>query len=316
MTGVLPQLSGLPVVNDGGLETDLIYHHGFDLPDFAAFPLVDDDHGQEVLLRYYGEYVAIAARAGAALQLDTATWRASPDWGQRLGYTTSELRRVNRDAVALIDRLRNEAGFDAFMISGCLGPRGDGYVAGDVVDPDDAAAYHELQIEAFAAAGADLVTVLTLTGTGEAVGIVRAARAAGLPVAISFTVEPDGRLPDGTPLRAAVRAVDAEGGPEYFMVNCAHPRHIAPGIAGDDDDDDDDDGDWRQRIRGLRVNASARTHAELDAATELDEGNPVELASAQDALRPRLPNLSLVGGCCGTDARHVAAMWAAMWEQP
>jgi homocysteine S-methyltransferase len=302
MSAVLPQLSGLPVVNDGGLETDLVYHHGVDLPDFAAFPLVDDERGRERLRQYYGEYVEIAKRAGTALQLDTPTWRASPDWGARLGYSVSELTRVNREAVELIDRLRNESGLDSFLISGCLGPRGDGYVAGDVVDPDVAAAYHAPQIEAFAEAGADLVTVLTLTGTGEAVGIVRAARAAGIPVAVSFTVETDGRLPDGTPLPAAVSAVDAEGGPDYFMVNCAHPNHIAPGL--------DDDGEWQLRIRGLRANASTRSHAELDAATELDEGDPLELARAHDALRPRLPNLTLVGGCCGTDARHVAAMWA------
>jgi len=302
MSRTLPQLSGLPVVNDGGLETDLVYHHGVDLPDFAAFPLVDDERGRERLRQYYGEYVEIAKRAGTALQLDTPTWRASPDWGARLGYSVSELTRVNREAVELIDRLRNESGLDSFLISGCLGPRGDGYVAGDVVDPDVAAAYHAPQIEAFAEAGADLVTVLTLTGTGEAVGIVRAARAAGIPVAVSFTVETDGRLPDGTPLPAAVSAVDAEGGPDYFMVNCAHPNHIAPGLY--------DDGEWQLRIRGLRANASTRSHAELDAATELDEGDPLELARAHDALRPRLPNLTLVGGCCGTDARHVAAMWA------
>jgi S-methylmethionine-dependent homocysteine/selenocysteine methylase len=288
------------MVTDGGLETDLIYHHDADLPDFAAFPLVDDDRGRKLLLHYYGAYVEVARRAGAGLQLETPTWRASRDWGQRLGYSTADLRRVNRDAVAILGRLRDRAGLDPLLVSGNLGPRGDGYVAGEEVDPDEAADYHSLQIEAFAEAGADLVTVLTLTGTGEAVGIVRAARAAGLPVAVSFTVETDGRLPDGTPLAAAVTAVDAEAAPDYFMVNCAHPSHIAPGLAG---------GDWRSRIVGLRANASAQSHEELDAATELDEGDPVELARAQDALRPQLPNLALVGGCCGTDARHVAAMW-------
>jgi S-methylmethionine-dependent homocysteine/selenocysteine methylase len=302
MSNALPQLSGLPVVNDGGLETDLVYHHGVDLPHFAAFPLVDDERGRDQLVQYYGDYVDVARTAGVALQLDTPTWRANPDWGERLGYRVDELRRVNRDAVGLVDRLRDDAGLDAFLVSGCIGPRGDGYVAGRVVDPDDAAAYHTPQIEAFAEAGADLVTVLTLTGTGEAVGIVRAARAAGIPVAVSFTVETDGRLPDGTPLGAAVSAVDAEGGPDYFMVNCAHPSHIAPALA--------DDGDWRLRIRGVRANASTRSHAELDAATELDEGDPLELARAHDVLRARLPNLALIGGCCGTDSRHVAAMWA------
>lgn len=297
----LPQLAGRPVVTDGGLETDLIFHHDVDLPDFAAFPLVDDDRGRDLLRRYYGEYIAIAARAGAAVQLETPTWRASADWGDRLGYPPAALRQVNRDAVALLTRLRDDSKRDTVLISGNLGPRGDGYVAGEAIDPDAAEAYHSPQIEALAEGGVDLITVLTLTGTGEAIGIVRAARSIGVPVAVSFTVETDGRLPDGTRLATAVSEVDAKGGPDYFMINCAHPTHIAPALA--------DPGDWRSRIVGIRANASMMSHAELDEATELDDGNPAELASAQDALRARLPNLALVGGCCGTDARHVAAMW-------
>lgn len=298
----LPQLTGSPVVTDGGLETDLIYHHGVELPDFAAFVLVDDEQGRDLLLRYYQDYIAIARGAGTAVQLETPTWRASQDWGDRLGYTAADLRRVNRDAVALLAGLRDGAGIESFLVSGCVGPQGDGYVAGEVVDPDEAAAYHTAQIEAFADAGADLVTALTLTGAGEAIGIVRAARSTGIPVSVSFTVEQDGRLPDGSPLSSAIAEVDEAGGPDYFMLNCAHPTHMAPAFA--------DPGDWRSRIVGLRANASASSHAELDAATELDEGDPAELRTAQDGLRQQLPNLAVVGGCCGTDARHVAAMWS------
>jgi S-methylmethionine-dependent homocysteine/selenocysteine methylase len=297
----LPQLSGQPVVTDGGLETDLIYHHGVDLPDFAAFPLVDDAGGRELLRAYYRGYVDIAAKAGTALQLDTPTWRANTDWAARLGYDSAAVRRVNGDAVALLDEVRNGAGLDSFLISGCIGPRGDGYVAGDVVDPDTAAAYHAPQIEAFAEAGADVVTALTLTGAGEAIGVVRASRAVGIPVAVSFTVEQDGTLPDGSLLAAAIAEVDADGSPDYFMVNCAHPTHIAAGLTGG--------GEWRSRILGVRANASTNSHEELDAATELDEGDPAELAASLEALRSLLPKLTVVGGCCGTDARHVAAMW-------
>jgi homocysteine S-methyltransferase len=301
-TSRLPQLSGAPVVTDGGLETDLIYHHGVDLPDLAAFQLVEDEKGEALLVDYYRAYVEIARQARAAVQLETPTWRASADWGERIGYSPADLHRANMKAVALLERLREESGVEDFVVSGQLGPRGDGYVAGEALTTDEAAAYHAPQIDALAEGGADLITALTMTGTGEPTGIVRAARAAGLPVAISFTVETDGRLPDGTPLADAVRAVDAQEAPDYFMVNCAHPEHIAPGLA--------EDGDWRSRIRGLRVNASNRSHEELDAMTELDEGDPVELTRAQDRLRPMLPNLTLVGGCCGTDSRHVAAMWA------
>jgi S-methylmethionine-dependent homocysteine/selenocysteine methylase len=297
----LPQLGGRSVVTDGGLETDLIYHHGVELPDFAAFVLVDDERGRDLLRSYYDGYIDVARRAGTAVQLETPTWRASSDWGERLGYAAADLARVNRESVALLREQRDRAGLDNFLISGNLGPRGDGYVAGEVIEPDAAEAYHAPQTEALAGAGADLITVLTLTGTGEAIGVTRAARSAGLPVAVSFTVEVDGRLPDGTPLATAVAEVDAEGGPDYFMVNCAHPTHIAAGLT--------EDGEWRSRIVGLRANASTMSHEELDAATELDEGDPVALRTAQDALRSQLPNLALVGGCCGTDARHVAAMW-------
>jgi len=302
-TAALPQLARQPVVADGGLETDLIYHHGVDLPDFAAFPLVDDDKGSAILETYYRQYVDIARRAGLALQLDTATWRASSDWGDRLGYSAADLRRANIRAVELVDRVRRDSGLDPFLVCGSIGPKGDGYVAGEVLAPDVAQAYHAPQVVAFAEGGADIVTAVTMTAPGEAVGIVRAARAAGLPVAVSFTVEVDGRLPDGTTLADAVRQVDAEASPDYFMVNCAHPQHIAAGL--------ETGGEWRERIVGLRVNASTMSHAELDEATELDEGDPVGLARDQDRLRPLLPNLSLLGGCCGTDARHVAAMWSA-----
>lgn len=300
-TPELPQTTGRPVVTDGGLETDLIFHHGVDLPDFASFVLLDDERGRELLTRYFADYVDIAKRAGAAVQLETPTWRASADWGARLGYSAGDLARINGDAVGLLAQMRDVAGLDDFLVSGNLGPRGDGYVPGETMEPDVAADYHRPQIEALAEAGADLITVLTMTTVAESIGIVRAARPTGLPVAVAFTVETDGRLPDGTLLAEAVAAVDAEEPPDYFMVNCAHPTHVAAGLA--------EPGDWKERIMGMRANASTMSHAELDEATELDDGDPAQLATAQDALRVNLPNLNLVGGCCGTDARHVAAMW-------
>ncbi|HEY8547791.1 MAG TPA: homocysteine S-methyltransferase family protein, partial [Acidimicrobiales bacterium] len=251
----LPQLAGRPVVTDGGLETDLIYHHGADLPEFAAFVLMDDDKGRDLLTQYFEGYIEIARKAGAAIQLETPTWRANGDWGAKVGYSPADLDRINRESVAFLDRLRDGAGLDTFLVSGNIGPRGDGYVADGPVDPDEAAAYHTPQIESFAAAGADLVTALTLTGTGEAIGISRAARAAGLPVAISFTVERDGTLPDGTALATAIAEVDAEARPDYFMVNCAHPTHFEHVL--------DAGAPWVARLRGLRANASALSHAEL-----------------------------------------------------
>jgi S-methylmethionine-dependent homocysteine/selenocysteine methylase len=296
-----PLLSRGPFVTDGGLETDLIFHHGADLPEFAAFPLVDDEAGRDLLRRYYDGYADVARKAGRALLLETPTWRANPDWAARVGYDLASLDRVNRASVDLI-REQQDAYSDLsdVLLVGAMGPRGDGYVAGDTPDPDEAADYHSHQIGSLAAAGVDLVSAVTLTSPQEAVGVVRAARDADVPVAVSFTVETDGRLPDGTTLRAAVEAVDADGGPDWFLVNCAHPTHIAPAFDG---------GVWQERIAGVRPNASTMTHAELDEMEELDEGDLGLLTSSLDALRVQLPSLAIVGGCCGTDARHVAALW-------
>ncbi len=237
--------------------------------------------GPRLLRDYYAAYVDIARRTETALQLETPTWRASAAWGAGLGYSAEDLDRINRGAVQLLQRIREESGLATFVISGNLGPRGDGYVADLALTADDAADYHSAQVTALAGAGADVITALTLSSAGEAIGVVRAARSVGLPVAVSFTVETDGLLPDGTTLADSVREVDAQASPDYFMVNCAHPDHIAPALT--------EEGAWRSRIHGLRVNASELSHEELDAMTELDEGDPVALAGAQDRLRPLLP---------------------------
>ena len=305
----LPQLDGRPMVTDGGMETDLIFHHGVDLPLFAAFPLVDSPSGRSLLTAYYDEYAAIARRAGAGLMLESATWRASGDWGDRLGYSPADLARVNRDAISMLAELRERYrdGLADVVISGMVGPRGDGYQPVEEPGPDEAAGYHAAQVEALAAAGADIVSAYTLTSIGEAIGIVRAASSAtsagsaGVPVAISFTVETDGRLPGGESLAEAITRVDAAASPAYFQVNCAHPVHVAAALA--------EPGSWRERIYGVRYNASTRSHAELDEAADLDEGDIGLLADRHRQLAAGLPALAIVGGCCGTDARHVEALW-------
>ena len=291
-------------VTDGGLETDLIFHRGIDLPDFASFPLLDHAEGRAVLEDYYRGYVAVAARAGAGLLLETPTWRANTDWGARLGYDAEALRRINRDAVTHLRSLAGEVADDVadVRVVGVVGPRGDGYVAGDLA-ADDYADYHRPQLAAFAEAGADLATAYTLTTVAEATGVVRAALDVGLPVAVSFTVETDGRLPGGTALGEAVEALDAAtgAGAVHLLVNCAHPDHVAPGV--------DATAPWAQRIAGLRVNSSRQSHAELDDAEELDEGDLSDLVRTTRGLAAALPDVRIVGGCCGTDSRHVAAMW-------
>jgi S-methylmethionine-dependent homocysteine/selenocysteine methylase len=304
----LPQLIGDRLfVTDGGLETDLIFHGGIDMPYFAAFPLLENPVHLARLRQYYDDYLAIARNLDAGLVIETPTWRANPDWAEKLGYTPEALDAANRAAVDFAEEVRTAAVADGVpaVVSGCIGPRGDGYDPSDAMTPEEAERYHAVQIGSFAATTAEQVTALTMTNANEAIGIVRAAAKAGIPAAISFTVETDGLLPTGQLLRSAVEQVDAatDGGAAYFMVNCAHPSHFDGAI--------ESDGAWLQRLRGLRANASTRSHAELDEATELDEGDPADLAARHTALRDRLPAVTVLGGCCGTDARHVAAVCAA-----
>lgn len=289
-----------PFVTDGGLETDLLFHHGFDLPEFAAFPLLEDQAGRTVLDAYYDQYAAVARAAGVGLLLETPTWRANPDWAAKIGYGPAALERANREAVTFARGAQQRAGVDRSLVVGVHGPRGDGYVACPRPDADEAAEYHATQARAFAAEGVDLVHAMTITTPEEGIGVVRAARSTGLSVAVSFTVETDGRLPDGTTLRAAVERLDAEASPDWFGINCAHPTHVARAFDG---------GIWQERIAGLRPNASTLTHEELDTMEELDEGDLELLVSSFEQVRPQLPNLAVVGGCCGTDARHVASLW-------
>jgi len=298
----LPQLHhDRPFVTDGGLETTLVFHEGIDLPDFAAFPLLDTDAGRAALARYHAPYLDLAERTGTGIVLDTATWRASLDWGARLGYDADELAAVNRRGVDLIRELAGDRAHVPAVLNGVLGPRGDGYVVDTSMSASEAASYHSLQARAFAEAGVDMVTAVTMTYVEEAIGIAQAAIAVDLPVAISFTVETDGRLPSGQDLRDAVEAVDAatDSAVAYFMVNCAHPTHFAHVL---------DEGDWLARIRGIRANASAASHAELDEAEELDRGDVGDLASRYADLRRVLPHLAVVGGCCGTDHEHIGAI--------
>jgi homocysteine S-methyltransferase len=294
----LPQLAGDVLITDGGMETTLIFHDGLGLPHFASFVLLEDEEGREKLRGYFRPYIEIARERGVGILLDTPTWRANPDWGDRLGYSAEALADVNRRGVALLEELRAESSA-LIVISGCIGPRGDGYQAEERMTADEAERYHSAQLTTFAGTAADLISALTITYADEAIGIVRAAEQAGMPVVISFTVETDGRLPSGESLREAVQAVDDATGAAaaYFMINCAHPTHFAHVLEGS--------GGWLDRIRGVRANASTKSHAELDGSTELDAGDPEDLARRYAELRTQLPHLNVVGGCCGTDHRHI-----------
>ncbi len=303
----LPQLNGRTFLTDAGLETWLIFKHGTNLREFASFETVRSDAGRQALVAYFMPFIALGEERDMGVILESPTWRASPEWGARLGYSASDIVEINREAIELLTEMRDRAKVSVpVVVSGNIGPRGDGYVAGEVMTPEDAEAYHAVQVGAFATSKADMVSAITMTNPNEAIGISRAAAKAGLPCVIGFTVETDGRLPDGTALGEAIETVDAATvtPPVYYMVNCAHPDHFSDKLCGNTA--------WLSRIQSVRANASRMSHAELDEAEELDEGDARELAGLYVELKQLLPNLNVVGGCCGTDHRHVEEITAAI----
>ena len=306
----LPQLKGGTFITDGGMETTMIFQEGIALPHFAAFILLASEDGRQRMWNYYRRYLDIARRHGTGFVLDTATWRANPDWGQKLGYTAEALKAANEEAVDLLVGLRSayERPEQPIVISGAIGPRGDGYKAGSM-DAAEAEDYHTFQIAAFAGTEADMVTAFTLTNIDEAIGVARAAQSLGMPCAISFTLETDGRLVTGRSIQDAIETTDAAtgGAPAYYMINCAHPSHFEGAL--------DPDSAWVKRISGIRANASTMSHEQLDNSETLDAGDPADLGRRYRKLLGRMPAVRVLGGCCGTDHRHVAAICEACLPQ-
>jgi len=289
-------------IGDGGLETTLIFEGGFDLPCFASYPLLRDNDGIEALRRYYLSYLEIAQDQGVGFTFDTPTWRANADWGRQLGDSPASLAAVNREAVAFAAEIREgeERAETPIAICGTIGPQGDAYDPAETMSAEAAERYHAPQVETFAETAADMVSAYTLCYAEEAIGIVRAAVASTTPVMISFTLETDGKLPSGQALGEAIEQVDTEtdGAAAYFMVNCAHPTHFAGVIERDEP--------WLGRLGGIRANASRMSHAELDESETLDAGDPQEFGELFVDVRRAAPTISILGGCCGTDSRHIA----------
>jgi S-methylmethionine-dependent homocysteine/selenocysteine methylase len=297
----LPQLADRVFLTDTGIETTLIFRDGYDLPHFAAVTLLRDEAGCQHLDRYFLDHADVAAQSGTGFILESATWRASPDWGSLLGYGDSTLAEANRLAIERLIDLRSRLDMDV-VVSGCIGPRADGHDGTAPMTAQQARDYHAEQVQTFAGTDADMVHAMTITYPDEAVGLVLAAQEAQIPVAISFTVETDGALPDGTGLGEAIERVDSETGgtAAYYAINCAHPTHFAHVL--------NPDAAWTQRLRGIRANASRLSHAELDESDSLDSGDPAELGAQYADLRTTCPNITILGGCCGTDVRHLRAI--------
>lgn len=299
----LPQLNGKICITDGGLETTLCFQQNIDLPEFAAFVMLENGEGINTLRDYFRSYIKIALDKEVGFVLESPTWRANPDWATKIGYSLERLDELNQLSITMLSELReaHETSHSPFVISGCVGPRDDGYNPSDYMNAEEAQKYHQRQIGVFSDAGVDMVTAITMTYPEEAIGIVKAAQACNVPAAISFTVETDGRLPNGESLASAVNGVDKETnqGAAYYMVNCAHPSHFHQELRSGED--------WVSRVMGIRANASKLSHAELDEAEVLDDGDPEEFAQDYFKLTKVLPHLKVLGGCCGTDQRHIQA---------
>lgn len=295
------QLKERIFLTDGGLETTLVFEHGFNLPEFASFTLLKEKRGRKAMYDYYLPYIDLAKQNQFGFILEGSTWRASKDWGEKLGYNTRDLEKANLDGIELLAKLRktHENDTTPMLISGCIGPRGDGYRPAAKMNPWEAQQYHTTQIQTLSTTEADLVSAFTINYAEEAIGITRAAQQFDIPVVISFTLETDGRLPSGQPLGAAIEEVDqkTQNGPAYYMINCAHPSHFKHVLLTN--------AAWKERIHAIRANASCKSHAELDESNELDSGNPAELGRDYIDLIELLPNLTVFGGCCGTDIRHL-----------
>jgi len=286
---------------DAGLETAMIFHEGFELPQFASFILLDSPDGRVALERWFDGFVALARAGGTGFVLDTVTWRANMGWAEALGLDEDALRALNARAVHFAKDLRerHETADLPIVLNGVVGPSGDGYRVSQAHSAKAAEAIHGPQVEALARAGVDLITAVTMNYAAEAIGVARAAAGTGTPHVVSFTVETDGNLPSGQSLHDAIAEVEAETSRSalFYMVNCAHPTHFADKL----------DGPLRARIGGVRANASRLSHAELDEATELDDGDPSEFGELYSDFPRLLPNLRIIGGCCGSDHRHVGA---------
>ena len=298
MARALPHQSDTPFMVYAGTGTDLIFNRGIDLPGFASFPLLEDPETRAVLAGQMQSLMDLSGDMNLGCILDAPTWMANLDRAAHLDYSAERLVEVNRDGVALMEEVRQASGRDNVLVSACIGPRFDPYADIPPMSPEHARTYHDAQMRALKDTSVDLVTAYTFNRVNEAVGCVQAAQDHDLPIIMSFVVETDGCLADGTSLDDAMSEVDrqTDQGPVFYMVNCAHPNHFSGVLHG------------QGRLKGVVVNASKCSHAELDEADELDEGDAEELGADVAEIVRRNPDITIFGGCCGTDMRHLRSM--------
>jgi homocysteine S-methyltransferase len=301
MTRFPPQENDVIYLAEGGQETEIMYRHGHDLPEFAMYPLLENPEAVADLKQMYARVLDIAAECGFAAMICGLDYRASPDWGEKLGYSRSGLAEALEASIAFLRDVAEpyQGQIDRILIGGSIGPRGDAYSLNRTITADEAEDYHGFQLEVLQRVGVDFASAMTFNNVAEAIGVSRAAARVGLPLSMGFVLDNNHRLKSGASLREAVEAVDAEAGnakPDFYGINCSHPLEFEPAL---------ESGDWILRLRSLRPNASARDKMDLCKIGHLEEGDPVDLGHRMGALAKRLPHVDIFGGCCGTWDKHL-----------
>jgi homocysteine S-methyltransferase len=296
------QQPGLNYLTEGGQETEIMYKYGYELPSFALFPLLDNPGAVTELRGMYGRYLDTAARHGFGVVIGALDYRASPDWGSLLGYSSEQLAEMQMRSISFLREVAQpyQARVPALLYAGIVGPRGDAYETNQTITADEAEEYHGAQLATLARAGVDLVEAMTFTSVPEMVGLSRAASLAGLPLSISFTLDNSTRqLPSGPTLKDAIETIDAQTGddrPAFYGINCSHPLEFMPAI---------EPGPWFERVRCLRPNAAMMDKISLCTLGHLESGDPVELGELMGGLARQYPHIDMWGGCCGTWETHL-----------
>ena len=303
----LPRVDGTYYLTEGGIETEIMYKYGFELPHFAMFPLLDNPEALTAMKGIWQRSLRAAADNGFNAIMNGVDYRASPDWGALLGYTPDGLASMQMRAIDFLrDVARDfEQDIDTIIISGTIGPRGDAYSRNETITADVAEEYHSVQLATLKKAGVDMAWAMTFNNIPEAVGTIRAAENTGIPIAMGLSLDSSSRLNSGPSMAEAVPEIDAQtnSAAAFFGLNCSHPLEFEPALDG---------GEWMKRLRSIRPNASPMDKIALCKIGHLEDGDPDELAQQMLDVARRMPHMDIFGGCCGTDERHLSKIAATV----
>lgn len=286
------------IITDGGLETTLIYKYNIELPYFSCINLLKTDSGRNIIYNCLLNYVNISEKYNVNIIIETPTWRCSKKWSKLLNCENSDIEKINREAVNIVKSIKKNN--KKIIISGNIGPIDDGYVISNKLTIEELKEYHSEQIYILANENVDIISAFTINYVEEAIGITLVCKDINIPLVISFTLNIDGKLPSGMTLEDSIKYIDKYTNyyPMYYMINCAHPKHFISLFK-------DNNSDWIKRIKGIRSNASDKSHEELNNSKKLDIGNIVELSNYCKNIRKENKHINIFGGCCGTDENHV-----------